>query len=557
MKKQIGAFLQRNANIACFFLGIFAVLAYALPFIIQGDDSWIRIHDCLDDKIAHLRMVIGSGALFDHNKTLPILYGISRSEYIFEYTITTFIFALFPSYWAFVINDTLVRIIAFCGMYMLLSQYVIDKDKYQQKFLSSIISICFSYISFYTIYGLSAAGIPLLFFAFLNLSNSVHKKISYALIILFALYSGLILSGCFVGFVLLLGWIFLVIKRRNFCVDYFIGLCVLGVTYLIVNIDIVITFLFSDNFISHRVEFRAITIKEAVIAIVHLFYRTQYHGGEFPTILIIFSVILVILPNIKMSKQLRYSMIILLLTIVLSIIGILLKATNVSFFRLFQMDRFYFLLPSLWVITFACALRDLTNKYSIYVSLVFILVFSMQIFNHNSELKEQVKTICGKQREEPSYKHFYDTQLFDKIANDICEDKSTCNVVSIGIHPAVAEYNGFRILDGYVANYRLDYKHKFREIIKAELDKDETIKSYFDEWGNRCYIFFAGEKSEAIGKKENMHININLNTNKLKELGCNYILSAVYLDNYSELGLQYVQKYSTKDSYWEIKVYRL
>jgi hypothetical protein len=62
-------------------------------------------------------------------------------------------------------------------------------------------------------------------------------------------------------------------------------------------------------------------------------------------------------------------------------------------------------------------------------------------------------------------------------------------VVSIGLHPAVAQYNGLYTLDTYNNFYPLSYKHQFLNIIAPELNKNKSLKSYFDLWGGRCYIF--------------------------------------------------------------------
>lgn len=44
-------------------------------------------------------------------------------------------------------------------------------------------------------------------------------------------------------------------------------------------------------------------------------------------------------------------------------------------------------------------------------------------------------------------------------------------MISVGIYPAAAAYNGFHCLDGYSNNYPLEYKHAFRQIMEGELDK--------------------------------------------------------------------------------------
>jgi hypothetical protein len=56
----------------------------------------------------------------------------------------------------------------------------------------------------------------------------------------------------------------------------------------------------------------------------------------------------------------------------------------------------------------------------------------------------------------------------------------------------------FHTLDGYWSNYPLSHKHAFREIIADELEKSPALKSYFDDWGSRVYLFnsYTGKKMD-------------------------------------------------------------
>ena len=96
----------------------------------------------------------------------------------------------------------------------------------------------------------------------------------------------------------------------------------------------------------------------------------------------------------------------------------------------------------------------------------------------------------------PSFKQFYATAQFQEIEQYIGKPQSSYRVASIGIHPSIAQYNGFYTLDTYNNFYPLAYKHQFRKIIASELDKNPTLKKYFDTWGGRCYIFVS-----ELGKK--------------------------------------------------------
>ena len=61
-------------------------------------------------------------------------------------------------------------------------------------------------------------------------------------------------------------------------------------------------------------------------------------------------------------------------------------------------------------------------------------------------------------------------------------------------------------------------------------------------------------------KKWNPVINqLELNTERLKEMNCKYIFSAAYLNNSEELGLTLLrdEPFETEDSWYHIYVYKL
>ncbi|GAA3312748.1 hypothetical protein GCM10020331_001250 [Ectobacillus funiculus] len=93
--------------------------------------------------------------------------------------------------------------------------------------------------------------------------------------------------------------------------------------------------------------------------------------------------------------------------------------------------------------------------------------------------------------DEPSFRQFYSEHLFQEIKNYIGKPQQSYRVASIGLHPAIAQYNGFYTVDTYTNFYPLSYKYQFRAIIAKELDKSPVLKDYYDHWGNRVYVFVA------------------------------------------------------------------
>lgn len=150
--------------------------------------------------------------------------------------------------------------------------------------------------------------------------------------------------------------------------------------------------------------------------------------------------------------------------------------------------------------------------------------------------------------------------LFAAIEKSISDDDFVGHkIVCLGLHPSILEYNGFHTVDSYMANYPLSYKHRFRKVIASELAQSETLKDYFDHWGSRCYLFSAELGNDFLwGKHKNGKVsNLAIDIEALKELDCKYIFSAVEIENYASLKLDYKGAYTTSDSFWNIRVYKI
>ena len=51
--------------------------------------------------------------------------------------------------------------------------------------------------------------------------------------------------------------------------------------------------------------------------------------------------------------------------------------------------------------------------------------------------------------------------------------------------------------------------------------------------------------------------NLNLNYKKLKNMNCQYLLSAVKIENISEKELKFEKVFKDKESYWDIFLYKI
>lgn len=227
---------------------------------------------------------------------------------------------------------------------------------------------------------------------------------------------------------------------------------------------------------------------------------------------------------------------------------------NVMVANTFNFARIHFFDPAIWYICFALALAIIWKHMRLgkIIAIVLIVAQCYHLFPLNEENKYS-------EFDTPTFKEFYAEPLFEEVKEYIGEDPSSYRVVSIGMHPTIAQYNGFYTLDTYNNSFPLEYKEAFREVIAGELEKSPSLENYFDTWGGRLYMYVAdhGENYLFTKDRNDPIEELDINTAALKELGGDYILSAVPIENYTELGLTFESKFETADLPWEIFLYRV
>ena len=196
-------------------------------------------------------------------------------------------------------------------------------------------------------------------------------------------------------------------------------------------------------------------------------------------------------------------------------------------------------------------------KYGIIC--IFLGIWGVTALLHSSLRPNLSKLLKGNNYYALDWNNFFAEDIFSQIDAAIGKPQDSYHVVSVGIYPAAAAYNGFYCLDGYSNNYPLEYKHTFRRIMEGELDKSDYVRDFFDNWGNRCYITTAEQTNYyTFEKKWNSVIyDLDLNIDQLKEMDCKYIFSAAYLMNAEEKGLSLLQEapFETENSWYHIYVY--
>lgn len=540
-------------------LGVLLTLCYLLPLFWLGEQAHVRIHDNLDSNVVWYKNLVESGSIHAGlQDTVPNLVGdsVSRNAFVSEWTGIIWLYQWFSPFTAYVISQALTRIFAFIGLYLLLRDHL----KLQlPRAVIMFVAVLFAWTPVWPSGMLSTLGMPLLLWAYLNLWQKQRTGWSLLTLALVPFYSSFVLGIVFFLALLALFGLYREWRQKSFHALFWTAFGAQVLFYLLIEYRLVYLMLWEsdvtsrDQFdIGHNGFWRTIRLFFKQFVLGH----THAEAAQTPILLFLILGVFVVAVYRKDSTA-RWLKQGLMLLVGLSLwyacwfyTGWQPLKERIHVMQTFNFARFHFIEPMLWYILFALAMDWLWRRSRQRLVLVAVLLQAVVLLIWNPEIIY---------RNQPSFSEFYAVRQFAQIQSYIGKPIDTYQVISLGLHPAIAQYNDFRTLDGYVNFYPLTYKQKFRTIIKGELNKSPELKHYFDDWGNRVYIYSAelGKNYDYTKTNQQPVRHLDINVRQLKQMGGAYLLSAVPIENAPSIGLEFEKMFRDKQSAWIIYLYRV
>ncbi len=581
----IAGFLKRHRFPWLIVLAVIAI-ASMIPYFILGENSIVTYHDQLDGEL--VTYLLNAKHLFDGVKIYPeIMNGIPREGLVSPAPFFVLFFKIFKPFTAFLICMFIVRIVSALYMFLFLDELT------SKKFISFTLAILFMLLPFYTVYGLSIPGQPIVYYAFLRFKKDKFEWYHYFEVLLYVACSSFALCGFAVIFVCGVGLLISFFSKNGKALRYLIALLTLLFGFLLENISLLGQFFgFGNSFISHKEEM----VRTGTPFFEGLFnllskgadYTHAYQLYYLPIIaisLIFGGVFVFMTAGDKDDIEKTYYTLLIGAGIILTfavitafvgspvVVNVLNKTTG--FLHDFNFTRFSWLFTVFWFAEFALSLKMLwimvrNMDLRIFGIILYVIGFvgvtgvtGFFILKDNDLKPNILKLANNGNYEMMTWKQYFAEDLFSEVDKMIGGKKQEVKVVSYGIYPAAATYNGFNCLDAYSNNYDLNYKHAFREVIAPELDKSDYLKQWFDGWGNRCVLvtnenmnYFTFEK-----KWGTYTTSYDFNIDALKNLGCDYIISASYFIEPESHGLKLLNEndeaIETPDSWYRLFVYEI
>lgn len=564
-------FLNKNSLLiagACLF-------GYHLLFLIAWKDSYFQVHDG-NDLTGFLHALGRPEVGWRLNSTVDqVMNGLPRGLFQFGFDLVLVFSTLFTDvFYVYLVNSLLVHTFAFVGMYIFLRR--LGKIYNFPLWVCAFTALNFALIPFLNWKGISIAGLPLLLWAFWSIADRQSLRWAFAIVIFFPFYSSLVHIGVFVC--ICAGAAVVVVSWRKKTIDWLLVLAafILGVGYLVSAFPMLYTYVWLSPVV-HRSEW-GIPPLSFIGTFWTNFSRGHFNSGSlhFPTLIFL----VIILPFVALGgykQQLWRLLKWLLIAVSVSLIvatyeAQLLNEINQQLnFSNFNWSRFHYFRAFIWGVIFALCLQSVAimvgaSKFTSLRLLPVFLILCQTSFTlrNNFEFLYTTYNLVQKVQDQPlhvhSYANFFAEELYEEVRDYIGQPQEDYRIVSLGLHPAIAQHNGFYTLDSYQNLFPLDYKHAFRQIIAPELEKSPYRKIHFDKWGNRVYLVsselpnnndaFLIDKYQPITLK-----NWSIDTAAFEEIGGEYIFSAVLIENADTLGLELLNIFERDDASWRIHLY--
>jgi hypothetical protein len=344
--------------------------------------------------------------------------------------------------------------------------------------------------------------------------------------------------------------------------------------YAAVEYRILLQVFFHQGFISHRIE-RGWPLFDMMAALIKMRYELLTGTGEifissciFPFILL--NVIWVLCaPRRYLTKFPRPLWLFIALHISMAVLS---AFWFTSPFLAFQdwlgitnlnIGRFIYLWPILLYTIWALALTALPSKRPYRLAVIAVQ------FTYLCIVSQALSAFFDPHA--MSYEQFFSPRLFAKVRDAIGEPQSSYRVVSLGLPPNVPLYSGFYTLDGYLNNYPLEYKHRFRSVIAPDLDQSDHTAAMVRSriFGNLLNIYAGdigwyyfididiapGEAQYRLRQAPPIHMESDLSG--FYPFGARYLLSAVEIADAWKNGLTLMGVFADDNSPYVIRLYRI
>lgn len=532
----------------------------------RGGESVLRIHDSIEPYVAVLSR-LDLGQLFSPpGERLPfMLGGIERDFLGSELHLGNLLFALAPTVWSLLIAEVLIRTLAFVGMRLLLRRLIGPNAAV----VVWVTATLFSLLPFFVPAFGAIGGVPLLLWAFLRTYDERRlTRVVIAVLATFPLFSSFAFTAPHIVLIagaILVGWLFL---DRAATRPLLGGLGVLFASSVVVDWRLFASMLTGPT--TQRVEMIADRewnsgLWEGVpeLLTTELIHSPSGRSTLLGGVIVIGLALLCFRPA-SVGRRIRlawaFSIVAIVAMYTIDRLWPVFESTVVARVMTdwgrFQLERVLWAEPAVIYVLFGLsllaisdALERLRLRHLATVAVVLIAAIQAWTLVERHPFRATPESLTVRQFLAPITYHEFATTIADEQGD---------KVVSVGVHPAAAIYNGLDTADGYWNVYDRDYKHGFRELIAPALALDEGLRTYYDNWGNRVYVFQpAFGRISCCRAPSHDPYELVVEPTAFGDLGVTHVISAGPITNADEMMLREVRVVDVPEELGPMWLYRV
>lgn len=541
-----------------------AALVVLVPMIVLRENYIFTIHDYLDEWPNLLEILRKNGLFWAVDSAMPIMDGsISTCYLYFDFGIWRLLNYFFGFVGGEIVNKTLGILLGYFCMKYLLGE-VFENDKEDFVYVFRLISIAYAISPVYPIWTISFAVLPFVFAQFYRYVRKPEKiNLKHSILYLsFAFFVYFPSIGIFVMGIWFLGIIFSSFAHKKINVKMIVSFVFMFVSVVIWNINIFIYTLrgdilnrtlwsnkqYYDSFADGIIKWLTESVKVGLTG--------QYHAAPCLKILLPLCAIGFLVLLYKAARNKRGNMVkgpVILVSIIILLcmvyganaIGLLQKILSkiLPVFAGFNLGRIVYFNNILWYLLAALLVVSLCrgkNAKNLAMALVMIQIFMILMSDGKYyDTKNNLFYADSVNKGAVSYKEFFDEEYFSMLKEQINYEGE--GVVSVGYHPSVTMYNGFRTLDGYLCINPMSYHASFRRVIEPMLEKYPALLEAYDTSGIRLYVYSDGSRNVTPRRTVPYEMReLLINVDAFEELGGKYVFSLYELSNAEEMNFDLV-----------------
>tara|TARA_B100001094_G_scaffold163836_1_gene158591 strand:+ start:10208 stop:11944 length:1737 start_codon:yes stop_codon:yes gene_type:complete len=569
-----------------FSLFIFLLVLIQIPMFLLGEDAYIPINDTLNLGFVQNHLLRESGNIFSlniNNVIDNIALGLEIKFFNSLYNLSKLFYLFTNSFDAYIYNVIFIRIIGFISMMRLLKDY----SNVKSNILINLISFSFASIPISGIMGLTILGQPIVILAFTNLYNNKKLLLSSMLLLLYVLYSEFALVTPFILIWLTLLIIYFIVMRIKISRQFYFGFFLLIILSIIINYPMISTLFLEGDNQSFRV-IRENLNYPSFFGVIYTSLKIIFFGEVSVSLFV--SIPIIALFTYKLLKKevdkihwLLVSIIILNsllfpLSIFISSLGEYLPILSA-----FNFGRFIFLNPILFFVLLALLVKDMNPYKSLLLIFIPIIAFNL-LRNMEFYYNTISKTVSPQYIHLPydedriikslfsnntynyapynphsmgfySFKQFFSKKIFKEIEDFLDVSKNDYRVASLGIHPSVLQFNGFKTLGGYNVNFPIKKLKILEKVNFIELEKNKkfqlsnTLQLFSSDLYSYCNLnCFDRYKDYEIK-------DFQPDISELKKQGVKFIFSSSSIQNHKNLNFDLLNIFKENESPYIIFVY--